>query len=420
MKQLLFFFLLLSPPLYAGSTLTGDIEFENVNFLIHRQNHSINDQENLNGTFTFIYDNEHSFKIDLEPRLKIDFLDSSLNRYLPNTAEIVLYSATNELRGGIGMIPWGVSHSFNPTDVLNRQDLEASFYRPERLGDVFIKGKKTFSHLTFSAFLLPFFQETPLPENDNCFALKGSAGGLPYTLISHQDTPDYAKSLGEALTVSALIGRADLSLHYYHGPEHNPGFVLVTDSNGSLRLQGFYYTIHMIGTNIEIPLGNTLLFHLESAVKITSQQRRHVLNFQDNNAVPDSYFQMVPGIDYTVHNIGTGEIELTLEYLKEFNSGSGLRNFRAFQNDLFVGGRYRANNRQDTTAELGVIKDLTNPEAILLARFESHLYKEIKGGFEGILVRRGGNNTLLSYFDNNSYLMAKLSYSFGGPLTPKK
>ena len=411
-------------PVQATTTLTGDVAFLNTNFLLHRNNHPINDQESVEAVLKYIYDNEHSFKLDLQPRLKIDFLDASLNRYLPNTAEAVFYSPAGEIRGGIGMIPWGVSHSFNPTDVINRKDLEANFYNPDRLGDFFLEGKKIFpqvggfSDLTLTALVLPLFQETPLPENNNRFALAGTAGPAPYTLLTDQDTPGYPKALGGAFAASALVGRADLSLHYYHGPEHNPGFVLVTDSSGALRLRGFYYTIDMIGTNAEIPLAG-LLFHFESAVKITSESRTHIVSNGDNNAVPATYFQAVPGVDYTIQKIGDGEIEVTLEYLKEFNRGSGLRNFRPFQNDLFLGGRYRANNRQDTTAELGIIKDVTNRETVFVARAESRLYRNLKGGLESIAVIRGSGDTPLSYFDNNSYIMAKLSTSFGGPVSAR-
>ncbi|MDO8519853.1 MAG: hypothetical protein Q7T11_06790 [Deltaproteobacteria bacterium] len=418
MKKTFLFLLLFPFPVFASTSLTGQISFENLNFLKNRAGHSINDQETSETLFRFVYDNQRSFKLDLEPRLKVDFLDSSRNRYLPNTAEIIFYSPTAEARGGIGLNPWGVSNSFNPTDVLNRKDLESNYYDPETLGDVFIKGKKSFTKagpiadLSLTAFFFPLFQETPLPENDSRFALEGSSGGVPYSFLPDQDSPAFGDAWGGAFAIAGIIGRSDVSLHYYHGPEHLPGYVFVTDANGALRLQGFYYTLDMIGSNIEIPAGRFAL-HGEAAYKITSDERLHVLAFDDNNAVPNSYFQMVPGLDYTFQNVGRGEIELTTEYLREFKSGSDFTNFRAFQNDLFVGCQYRAGNRAETSAELGMIKDLTNTEMIWLARLESRLYKDIKGGLEGILVRRGNGTTPLSFFDNNSYVSAKLSWSFG-------
>lgn len=396
--------------------------FENANFLLNRGNHSINDQETFEADFQFIYNNEKNLKIDLHPRVKVDFLDISRNRYIPNESYIMLYSPHFELSGGLQLIPWGVSSFFNPTDVLNRKDFEDNYYNPESLGELILSLKGIIDkagpieELTFQAIVLPLFQESPLPENDTRFAIQGNAGGVPYTLLNNHDTLSNIKEIGGALSISGTIPPVDISLHYYHGPEKNPGSLLVIDGGGALRLQPFYYLIDMIGFNIEAPIGNFVL-HFESTVKITSINgaRRHDINFEQNNGVPESYAQFVPGLEYTFNNVLSGDLTLIFEYLGEKDLEYTMRNFRPFKADFLFGIQYDLLNAKETRINGGVIKDLDNNEAIFILEASSKIYKELKFGLEGVFVHRDTDNlTPISFFDNNSYILARLSYSFGG------
>lgn len=396
--------------------------FENRNFVLNRGNYNANDFETLETHFELTWDNEKNLKFFLHPRFKIDFLDSDRNRYLPLESYVKFYGKTYEFSAGLKKISWGVANSFSPTDIINRHDFEDYYYDPEKEGEVIVSFQKTidqagpFSQLTFFGALLPFFQEAPLPENDSRFSLAGNVGGIPYTLFDDQEQLGYPENLGGALEISSTIKNTDLSVHYYHGPDRDPGFFLMIDDQGALRLSPFYYLIDMVGLNIETAIGNWG-FHLESALVITSvnDAQPHDIPFEDNNAVPSNHLQFVPGIDYTFHDfLGKGELKVTLEYLGEDDHQTTLRDFRPFKNDLFAGLQYDFNNSRLTQIKMGVIKDLGNRELMGEFEFSSKLYKELKLEIEGVWVIRDSDaQTPLSVIENNSSVMTHLSYSFG-------
>ncbi|MBI4411047.1 MAG: hypothetical protein HY541_01010 [Deltaproteobacteria bacterium] len=394
-----------------------------MSFFLNRGEYRINDQETFELKFGFVYDNEKNFKTDLQPRFKIDFRDFSRNRYLPNDAILKYYQAKGEIWGGLQTITWGVAESFNPTDIINRRDFEDNYYDPEKLGEV-IGGFKygwnqagPFDSLTLTFMVLPFFQEAPLPEDDTRFPLTGSIGGIPYSLFEDQDKMGTPQSVGGAFEISATVKNVDLSFHFYHGPERNPGFQLIIDDNGALRLQPFYYLIDMIGFNLEAPVGNFVL-RFEGAGKIMSfnDPRPHDIPFEDNNAVPSNHLQLVPGFDYTFTDFaGKGTMRFIFEYLGEIDHSTSLRDFRPFKNDLFVGFQYDFNNTRSTQLKLGVIKDLVNQEAMMKFEFDTKIYRELKFAIEGVFVHRDSTlqNSPISFFDNNSYLLGRFSYAFG-------
>lgn len=409
-------------PLFARTEWTAGASFENLNYLIHRSAHGINDSETLEGDFKFTYDDEKNFRAILHPTFRLDFLDFSRNRYLPNESYLVFYTPRLEVKAGLDVIRWGVSNSFNPTDLINRRDFEYNFYDPEKMGELLVSLKSTFprvgpvDELTAHFLLLPLFQKAPLPELDTRFPIQGRANGVPYTVTDDQETPEYPEAVGAGLHLKGTLRGADLALFYYHGPERDPGYSLLIDSSGALRLEPFYYAIDAVGGNVEIPAAN-FLFHLESVFKSTGSNgsKQHEVAFEETDAIPNSYAQFVPGADYTfTRGLGGGEIEATVEYLIDTDQGENLRNFRPFQNDLFVGSRLRLNDRRDSKIEVAVIKDLTNREAVFLFEGSTKIYKELRTALKGVIVNRDPSHTTpLSFFDNNSHLVFKFSYSWG-------
>lgn len=408
---------------FASADLTATVAFENLNYLSNRDEHGINDQETFESDVKFIYDNKSHFKLNLHPRVKIDFLDPSRNRYIPNESYLLYYTNHFELSGGIKSPRWGLSNAYSPTDVLIRKDFEDNFYLPERLGEVTVEARYhpgSFGFLsdpTFQFLFFPIFQETPLPNSESRFTFDGSTGILPYSFINNQETLGYPKNLGGAFQFKSTIKPVDFAISYYHGPEKDPGYVLRIDNTGALRLRAFYYLIDMLGFEIQVPLGN-FLFHFESAYKITSANdpKPHDVRFEDNNALPQSYFQFVPGVDYTFHQLfGSGALTLILEYLGEQSHESSLRNFRPFRNDLFFGARYEWMNSKETWLSLGTFKDLSNTESAILVDFSTKLVKELKLGLSALFVTQDADEDFspLSYFDNNSFMLARLSYPFG-------
>lgn len=398
-------------------------------YLFNRADHDINDNLDLEARFALIYDNDRNFHLHLEPRVKVDPLDLDRNRYLPNESYLMFFNRVLELSAGLRLMSWGVSRSYNPTDVLNRPDLEGNYYNPDRLGEAMVGVKGTisdagpFSEIVLEGLVLPWFQETPLPKNDTRFAVEGNVGAVRFNAIETQEYPTFIKGLGAAARVGATIKSVDLTLHYYHGPERNPSYILVIDSRGALRTQPFYYTIDMIGVNIAATLGKFTL-HGESALKLTraNAPRFHELPVLANSdVIPNDYLQFVVGSDYTIDGfLRNGTLVLAVEYLGEDDHTLILEEFRPLKNDIFVGLQWQLNDTRLTQVEMGAIKDLSNWEMVFIFEAGTKLYKDLRFSAGGMIINQDDDPGLpLSFFDNNTYLYAKLSYDWGGQFKSK-
>jgi len=361
-------------------------------------------------------------KVDLKPRLKVDFRNFSRNRYIPNEAYFLYYKPHFENAIGFQKISWGSSIFFNPTDVINRKDYEDNFYTPDKLGDVVLSAKTMtekmgfLSDISAKLLIMPVFYETPLPENDTRFALTGNFGVIPFQKDIGQDHPDsYAKMFGAALDLRATTKMIDWQFIYYHGPERDPGFYLRTNNSGNLVIRPFYYNIDMIGLNAEANFGK-FVFHAEVAFKITklNDARTHQLGGNTTDIIPDTYLQYVPGIEYTIDGLfGGGSLIFSLEYLSENKREASLEDLRPFKNDIFFGTSLDFGNVKQSKIEVGAVKDLSNRELAIFFSLTTKLIKELKLAIEGAIIRQDPNqNEPLSFFDNNSFIQSKLSYTF--------
>lgn len=414
-----------SPSSFAKGSikLTSNITLENRSFVFSRSDHSINDQPAIETDFSFIFDNQKNFILHLTPRLHYDALDSDLLRYIPNEAYLKFYNDHWELNAGLQIVSWGVAHSFNPTNVLNRRDMALNYYDPPLLGDPMVGIKWSsanvglFSQLSFEAYVLPLFLETPLPCDESRFAITSNTGGLTFTKSNFQETPDYTKSVGAGFKASATIKSTDIALVFYHGPERTPAFYLFLDNTLNLKAQPFYYTIDMAGLDFTTVLGPITL-RTEAAFKSTyfNDAKRHQIPLVDtSDAIPNSYAQFVGGIDYTIDGIFShGTLILIAEYIGENNHSTVFEEFRPLKNDVFVGLDLLLNDVRSTELKAGIIKDLNNSEMIVKLEGSTKIYKELKLSLGGMIINQDKDpNMPLSFFDNNTSVYTSLSYSFG-------
>ncbi|MBF0105254.1 MAG: hypothetical protein HQM16_07995 [Deltaproteobacteria bacterium] len=417
---------LVPPPASARKRVdyTIDLAFENLNFIPHRERHALNHQETLDLEAGLTYHNEKNLKINLKPRLRIDFADTHRNRYIPNEAYLKFYGPHFEIGAGMMIKGRGVASFYNPTNFQNRRDYADNGYTPETLGDLMVSAScllgrwGPLTDFFIEAALLPLFLQTLLPENDTRFAVKGTRGLVPYEMDVAQATQNFLNSMAFSIGAGASLSSFDWSLLYYHGPERDPGFYFTTNTAGALRLKPFYYTTDSLGINGEFATGS-FVFSLEAALNLTgiNDFKTHTLAGSTENVIPSSYFQFIPGVSYEKANIfGQGQLTLKLEYLGEDDRNTSiLKETRPFKNDLFAGVRYAFNNTRQSEIDLGVIKDLSNVETLLMVSVSSKIVREFKLGIQGVVVNRSGDQFQpLSFFENNSYIMTRVSYAFGG------
>ncbi len=399
--------------------------FENLNYLLNRASHSINDQETFEIEPGVTFDNKNNFKLTLKPRVKIDFLDSNRNRYIPDEASLLFYSSSFELRAGFDKVSWGVSNFFSPTDVVSRSDLGGNFYDADKMGELLLSSKlplgggSVVKEIALTFGVLPWLQETPLPANSSRFAIAGDFSGVPFTLDDGADKKSYLKSIGAFAKLAGSVAGADAALTFYHGPDHIPAFYITTDSGGALRARPYYYTLDMVGLSAKGALGN-FSPHVEIAYRMTGANafKTHDIPGTTDNIIPQSSLQHVTGLDYTIDGaFGGGTLSFTAEFLGEDFGATAFQDFRPFKRDLLLGARYEFNNVRLTRIELGTLKDLENTELISMINFETELYKDLRLNVQAAIVNRDGTSGQpISFFENNSYVMTKISYEFGGKI----
>ncbi|EKD41779.1 MAG: hypothetical protein ACD_73C00535G0001 [uncultured bacterium] len=170
----------------------------------------------------------------------------------------------------------------------------------------------------------------------------------------------------------------------------------------------------MIGATVETSL-KEWIFKLELAGKLTltNEAMTHSVPYEDGNALPKSYFQYVPSFEHTWQGLmGSTNVTLMAAYYGD-TEGASLRNFRPFQNDLFFGARADFNDTHQNQAEIGFVKDLGNSELAFMAQWQMRLYRELKLKIGGLILSPSeGLKTPISFFDNNSQVYSKISYSF--------
>lgn len=406
--------------LIKDASLSIKAGFEHISFLKERDLGLKNEQETLDFEIAYEFDNQKNLKIVLNPRLRIDFLNSNHNRYQPHQAYFLYYQPQFEIAAGLMKKAWGKAQSYNPTDVINRLDFGYDFYQPEKLSDPMVSFKwifkptKTFSNLSLEVLFLPLLLDTPLPDLSSRFAMKGSLDGVSYVALDEQDQPDYLESIGVGLNFNASFHQTDVGLMFYHGPEREPGFVGLLNNRLQVTPRPFTYLIDMAGVNVESIVGRFIL-RMEAALILTeiNSPRNHQVILVEGDAIPQSYFQFVPGVEYRLENLFGGQTSLTfaLEYLGENKHEDSIGEIRAFRNDLFFGVRYDLNNTLFTTFQVGLIKDLSHAEMILLAQFETKVFSWLKADVSAVIVNQDQNRLApLSYFPNNTMVKAGFTY----------
>lgn len=418
--KLAFAILLFTPTLTSAETQQRfHFEYAPTVFLYDRDNHTINEFQTLDSDYRISYDNQKNFEITLHPRVRIDFEDSSRNRYLPLDAYLSFYGESVDFRMGLQRITWGNGGIFNPTDVINRPDLEGNYFIREKLADPIVSLAWSTDRISglnemgFELVTVPYFWQTPLPDNDSRFALAGEQNSISYNLLGNQEAPSYFKSIGYGLRFYLSADAIDFDMIYYHGPDRSPGFALEVDSNGALRLAPFAYNIDLIGTNFSWVAGDWKL-RATSAYKITAwnDSRPHDIQPVANDAIPENSWHYAAAIDYTLPKTGNQNLIMTLEYMGVLQDQNGYFNPNAFQNDLLFGVQYSHEGARQVQAMAGVIKDLGSKEWLTLSETSMHIAHGIRFGAQFFTIHKS-DGSAFDLFDNNSFVKTYLSYTWG-------
>ncbi len=396
------------------------LEVSETSFLYDREQNDINDLVTLDVHYLLHYNNNKHFLLHVDPRLRLDFVDDNRNRYQPHEAYMGFYNDKWDFRFGLQKVTWGNGTLFNPTDVINRSDLEANYILREKLSDPIVSlifnsaNTNSTTQVGFEAYAMPLFMETPLPQDNSRFALSGEQNAIPYTMADSQDSPSYQKSVGAGVGLSLQNEVWDIRGYYYHGPEHDPGFALRVDNNGALQLKPFYYNINMLGLTTNITENRITLKTALSYKNTTSNDSYpHDIQPVDDDAIPGNSLEFLFGLDYELPPPDADTtVKLSLEYLGNTQDQEAYSSPILLQSDVLLAVTSNSNNKNGVRLMAGAVKDIGSKEWLGLADFSFLLFDQIRLGSQCFYTHTTSDSAL-SLFDNTSYLKGYLSYTWG-------
>ncbi len=242
-----------------------------------------------------------------------------------------------ELRAGITKVYWGVTESVHLVDIVNQTDLVENPDGEQKLGQPMIQLSLERDWGTLDLFALPWFRERTFP------GVHGRLRVQPRVDIHHAD---YESAAGPhhfdiALRWSRSIGDWDIGLAHFRGTSRDPLFVPRVVPGEEPVLTPYYPLINQTSLDVQATKGDWL-WKLEAV--------HHSGGGQTYNAA-------VGGFEYTRVGIlgGASDLGLLAEYQYDDRREQALT---PFQNDLFIGIRWTANDEQSSELLAGIIQDL--------------------------------------------------------------
>ncbi len=241
-----------------------------------------------------------------------------------------------EFRAGITKVYWGVTESVHLVDIVNQTDLVENPDGEQKLGQPMLQLVLEREWGTLELFALPWFRERTFP------GVHGRLRTLPRVATSRAE---YESSAGQhhfdlALRWSRSIGDWDVGLAHFSGTSRDPLFRAGLDS-GEPVLIPYYPLIDQTSLDVQATKGDWL-WKLEAIHR---------------SGFGQTYNAAVGGFEYTRVGIldSASDLGLLLEYQYDDRDEQALT---PFQNDLFVGLRWTANDEQSTEVLAGIVQDL--------------------------------------------------------------
>ena len=331
-------------------------------------------------------------RFSAEPFLRLDQHDGRRSHFDLREAVWRRYGDAWDLRAGVDKVFWGVAESRHLVDIVNQTDLVEDPDEEDKLGQPMASVGFELGPGYGEAFLLPRFRERTFP---------GGAGRLR-SEPRVEDEASYQSGLGAwhpdlALRWSGAVEAYDIGLSYFRGTSHEPGFV--PGPSGGLTPR--YALIDQGGIDLQATFDAWLL-KFEGIGRIGGG---------------DAFGATVAGFEYTVFGaFGTAaDIGVLAEHLYDGRDAPRYDDPvppTLFQQDLFLGLRYAANDVMGTEVLAGVVKDLEGPEFLVSVEASRRIGEAWRATAELRAFRNIASATGLAYYNRDSYLQLGLEYHF--------
>ncbi len=260
-----------------------------------------------------------------------------------------------EVRLGIDKVFWGVVESQHLVDILNQDDLLEDIDGEDKLGQPMATLSYDSDFGLFSAYAMTYFRERKFPGVDG----RPRGALLIDTSQTHYPGGHDKWHVDWALRWAHAVGPLDVAVSHFHGLNRDPAFIPGLNGAGDPVLIPHYTLIDQTGLELQATFGGLLL--KAEAIRRAQPGENQVT--------------AIAGFEYTAFNIlsGSSDLGVLMEYLWDER---GRNSDNPFEDDLFAGLRWTANDVADSTILAGAIFDLdTKTKFVNLEmsrRFGSH------------------------------------------------
>lgn len=260
-----------------------------------------------------------------------------------------------EVRLGIDKVFWGVVESQHLVDILNQDDMLEDIDGEDKLGQPMATLSYDSDFGLFSAYAMTYFRERKFPGVDG----RPRGALLIDTSQTHYPGGHDKWHVDWALRWSHAVGPLDVAVSHFHGINRDPAFIPGLNGAGDPVLIPHYTLIDQTGLELQATFGGLLL--KAEAIRRAQPGENQVA--------------AIAGFEYTAFNIlsGSSDLGVLMEYLWDER---GRNSDNPFEDDLFAGLRWTANDVADSTILAGAIFDLdTKTKFVNLEmsrRFGSH------------------------------------------------
>ncbi len=297
----------------------------------------------------------------------------------------------NEWRVGINTLFWGVTESQHLVDVINQIDLVEGFDGEAKLGQPMIHLKRYQDWGVLDFLILPGFRERSFSDRE---------GRLRTPLVVDTGRAEYESSDGEqhvdyAIRFSQTYGDLDLGVSWFDGTRRDPLLLAGADDRGDPVLIPFYEQMTQLGIDAQL-IYEDWIWRLEMIHRNADSNDRDAFVF---------------GFEYTFYGIAESPVDFgALAEFSHDNRPEGEAG--AFDNDLFVGGRFAFNDAQSSEILVGFIVDTDNQSRSFRVEGNRRFGDSWKATLELQLFSNIDEDDVLTAFEKDDHLLVELARFF--------
>jgi hypothetical protein len=332
------------------------------------------------------------WEITANPYYRHDFRDDERTHFDFRELHLSTWRDWGLFSVGFQRVFWGVTESQHLVDIINQTDLVESPDGEDKLGQPAILVQLTPEWGTLSFYALPYFREREFP---------GTEGRLRPGLQIVDDQTRFESSRESshtdfAVRYSHFLGNIDIGLSYFNGTAREPILEPILSSESSeVVLRAFYPLMSQFGLDLQITAGGWL-WKLEAIHR---------------TQLDSDYAAATAGFEYTF--VGVLGSDWDIGSLMELHLDSdGSESTNVFNNDLFVGLRFAANDAADTSLLIGWNIDMRNDTQFFRGEMSRRVMRNYTVDLEFQSTTNTNPTDPLFEFRRDSYFQLSLTRYF--------